>query len=57
MDYKQALMNQFPTLAVDTFWQGKRITTRRFHASNRSLAEWYMRQNNQRGFTSTLREV
>jgi hypothetical protein len=45
------------TLIVDTYWQGERVTTRWFHESNRSLAEWYIGKNNSRGFTSTLREV
>ena len=44
-------------LIVDTYWQGERVTTLWFHENDRSLAERYMCENNQRGFTSTLREV
>lgn len=45
------------TLIVDTYWQGKHLSGRWFHSSHRSLAEWYMRKNEQRGFDCKLREV
>ena len=42
------------TLRVNSYWQGKLVTSRVFHPSNKSLADWHARHITKMGFVAEV---